>query len=465
MLLTRVFCLLAVWQSIANAESDDSIGIVSFSQLSRPRTHETGWWWRPVDRLSARAAFFHETSRPYSTSIRPRYIAGRFAQSCANREGAACDAGERLWGDVDTVAGYGELVTSFLRLSSGTLEQTGGFATRLERGYVRARLSFVEVEVGRDVLQLGPGDRYQVGWSENAAPLDQVRIATARPIVVSSDLRARVLYTVGRLRAPQTFAGTLVTIGRAQLDIGQRTEVGVTHLLQLGGEGALRLGPVDFIAEHLRRADKSGGLTDSSNRRFGGDVAVRFPELSAARLYYELIFEDIRQRRLLDAYRYDADHLLGLEVRFDGRHEFLVEWHKTGVRSQEHGQRISGFTNLGRTVGSALGPAAQSLFVADTMGLENVQVQGWLEAASLSSDRWAFLIDGPIDRTASGPDEERYRVGSRINAWLRHDLCVQVDVSFERIHDYSFMSGVSKNNGGVGTSLIWFPDLVLRASP
>ena len=59
--------------------------------------------------------------------------------------------------------------------------------------------------------------------------------------------------------------------------------------------------------------DISAGANDSSNRRFGGDVAVTVPELRGARLHYAVMFEDIR-RAAASAIRRDADHLFGLEL-------------------------------------------------------------------------------------------------------------------------------------------------------
>src|SRR5690606_196516 len=159
---------------------------------------------------------------------------------------------------------------------------------------------------------------------------------------------------------------------------------------QLGGDGARSLGFWDFIAEHVRRTDLSAGPTDSSNRRFGGDIAIRITELRA-RLYYALVFEDIRAKRFIDALRYDADHVFGIELPAlgsRGEHAALIEWQQTGFRSQEHRPRDTGFTHMGRVVGAPLGPDAMAIYVGGRLEFGWSKLYPWAEAAKLASDTY-----------------------------------------------------------------------------
>src|SRR5690606_12888303 len=150
-------------------------------------------------------------------------------------------------------------------------------------------------------------------WGANSAPVDHIRFITSRPLAITESLHLSGQYVLARLRAPQHFPGNLASIVRGQLDIAQNIELATFEIVQLGGDGAPSLGLVDFIHERGRRRDATAGATDSSNRRFGFDIAGRIAALSGLRLYYSLVFEDIRRARLIDAVRYDADHLLGLE--------------------------------------------------------------------------------------------------------------------------------------------------------
>jgi hypothetical protein len=233
----------------------------------------------------------------------------------------------------------------------------------------------------------------------------------------------------------------------------------VIQLLQLGGDGAPHLGVWDFLAEHVHRGDSSASASDTSNRRFGGNVTVRVPSLEHARVYYEIMFEDIRRAYLLDAIHYDADHLVGIELPLGpgARHALTVEWHQTGVRSQEHTPRTTGFTNAAFVVGAPLGPDAESFYLGARLSFDRFALSPWLELARLSSDSYEFIVNGPINRISSGEDEARYRLGTRVLVPLHDGLWLDGDAAFERVDDFAFEAGAGRNNVGLTASIIWYP--------
>lgn len=430
----------------------------AFALLEAPLVRR-GWWVIPVGRLRLTGTLFEVESRPYSTAVRPRDLsAGSISIACENQQGRPCGDGIGGYGEVDASAGYGTWSSAALRLRA----QAGqDFANRIEidRAYVTAELGPVAAEVGRDILVFGPSRRTQLGWGHHAAPMTHARISTSEPYRLTENLRGSAVYVVGRLRAPQTYPRSLVSIARAQLDVGTSLEIGVMQLLQLGGEGAPHLGLWDFIAEHVRRKDISAGEHDSSNRRFGGDIAFLIPELHV-RLYYSLVFEDIRRARWIDALRYDADHLFGIELGAlgrSGRDGLVIEWHETGFRSHEHTARTTGFSHLGRLVGSPLGPDARSLFVGGRWKLRFGDFYPSFEVAKLASDTYEQLTKGPITRLDKGVAELRYRAGARVRAELSPGLYLDLSSVFERVSDFAFEPGDNRNHVGGSASLVWYP--------
>jgi hypothetical protein len=416
-----------------------------------------GWWVEPMTRAKVRLSLNSDTERPYSTTARPRDIAGGVALSCEHSEGRPCGNGIGAYSEVDTSAGYGRWLTASLRVRGVT--GTDAFETELEldRAYVSAELDAITVEVGRDVMVLGPSSRTQLAWGDHTAPLDHVRLSTSEPLRLSSQLRVNGAYVVGRLRRPQTYPGGYVSIMRAQLDIADAVELGTMQLLQLGGHGAPAMSFLDFFAEHVHRADATASASDSSNRRFGGDISLHIPELGA-RLYYALIFEDIRRARFIDAVRYDADQLFGIDVptiALDPRCGMTIELHKTGVRSQEHTPRTTGFTNSGLAAGSPLGPDATSFYLGARIGAGALTVFPWIEYATLSSDTYVFEPYGPIDRLTSGPNESRYRLGTRARLFIRDDVRIEPEIAFERVQTLAFTPGSQRTNAGFAVSLTW----------
>jgi hypothetical protein len=420
-------------------------------------------WVVPLRRVALRSLLFRDQARPYSTDVRPRNLAGELALSCERQRGRPCGDGLALATELEAASGYGPWVAGVVRLRAAAGTADHDERLELDRAYVNAELGPLAVEVGRDILVLGPSSRTQLAWGTNAPPLDHVRVSTSEPFdLVGPDgavLRGNLLYVVGRLREPQTFPGNLVTMARGQIDLFNRIELGMMQLLQLGGEGAASIGLLDFVAEHVRRRDPSAGPSDSSNRRLAFDLAAQVPALMGARFYYQLVFEDLRDA-MGDAVRYDADHLVGAELAAIGpgrRHGLVVELVRTGVRSHEHSPRTTGFTHGGRLAGSSLGPDARSVYVGGRLELGWGAVLPWAELARLSSDTYTFVEDGGISRATRGTSELRYRGGGRLRLPLRNALRVEVEALLENVERSGFERGRRTQSLGVAAQLAWRP--------
>jgi hypothetical protein len=430
--------------------------------LTEARVHEllseapappAGWWVRPIERAALRIDAAHEAERGYSTAARPRDVAGELALACEDQHGRPCGHGLGLAAELDAAAGHGAWLAGAIRLRAQTGSARYPTALAVDRAYASAELGPIAAEVGRDVLVLGPAAHTLVGWSTNPPPLDQLRLSGARPLALSRQLGLNAVYVLGRLAAPQTYPGDLVSVARVQLDIADRFELGAMQLLQLGGDGAPGFGLWDFVLEHVRRRDASASATDSSNRRLGFDVAARIAGFGGARITYQLMFEDLR-KHFGDALRYDADHVVGIETRW-----LTVEWQHTGVRSYEHTPRLTGFTSGGRIVGDPLGPAAHAVFVGGRIPVRWGVVMPWAEVAELASDTYTFFDHGPIVRTGDGPAELRFRLGARARIALGDGLELDPEVALEDVERAAYVSGARRINGVVRAVVVWRPSV------
>lgn len=429
--------------------------------LTEARLHELvpdapalppGWWIRPIERAALRATAADEDARGYSTAVRPRNLVGRLAMSCEGQEGRPCGHRLDLGAEIDAAAGYGAWTAGAVRLGVQTGSEPDASTLTLERAYVNAELGPIAAEVGRDVIALGPATPTRVGWSPNAPPLDHLRLSGARPLALSRHVRANLVYILGRLAEPQTYPDDLVTIARAQVDLYDRFELGAMQLLQLGGDGAPRIGLWDFVLEHVRRRDPSAGPSDSSNRRVGLDLAARIAGLGGARITYQLMFEDLRQE-IVSAVRHDADHVLAVQTRW-----LTVEWHRTGVRAYEHAPRFTGLTSGGRVVGDPLGPAAHAVIVGGRIATRVGVVMPWIEVARFASDTYEFPDPGPVARIAGGPAELRFRIGARARLAIGHGLELDPEAALEDVERASFVPGARHINAMLRAVLVWRPD-------
>lgn len=408
-----------------------------------------GAWLRPIERAALRVEAAHEDERGYSTAVRPRDVAGELALACEGQDGRPCGHGLGLAAELDAAAGYGAWLAGAVRLRAQTGSARYPTGLDVDRAYASAELGPIAVELGRDVLVLGPAAHTRVGWSDNPPPLDQIRLSGTRPLALTPALRLDAVYVLGRLAAPQTYPGDLVSIARAQLDIAGRVELGAMQLLQLGGDGAPGFGLWDFVLEHVRRRDSSASASDSSNRRLGLDVAARIDGFGGARITYQLMFEDLRHQ-LGSALRYDADHVVDLTTRW-----LTIEWQHTGMRSYEHTPRVTGFTSGGRIVGDPLGPAAHAVFVGGRFALPWGVVMPWAEVAALATDRYAFPAGQPIVRIAGGPTELRVRIGARARIALADRLELDPEAAVEDVADAAYVPGARRINAVVRATIVW----------
>jgi hypothetical protein len=379
------------------------------------------------------------------------------AVTCEHREGRSCGDGAGLELELDSAAGYGEWLAAATRVRAvaGTGDRDSD--VELDRAHASAELGPVALLVGRDVIVLGPSERTQALWGDQVAALDQVRLSTSRPLPIlgegGSVLRASAIYYIGRLRDPQAHEGTLVDATRFQADLWNTVELGLTHLIQLGGDGAPGFSAGDFLLEHVQHNAESG---EFANHRLSADAAVTLPRLAGLRIYYELAAEDLRDQ-VGSMLRRDADHVVGVSIdRVSPRMGMLVELTSTGVRSHEHSLFTTGMTNAGRVAGNPLGPGSLSAFLGLRIALGDLAARPWLEVVRQSNDLYASGT-GDIVRTRDLPEEWRARAGSRLSLRLSPDLRIDLRTLAERVTTADFVPDRSRWNAAAEVSAAWTP--------
>ena len=425
---------------------------------------ESGFWLRPLETATLRALALHEHDRPYSLPVRPRNLAGDVGYSCAGAEGRPCGGGLALLPEVDSSAGWGTWLSAStrLRLDFGNNRYAPG--VELDRAYLKAQLGPLALEAGRDVIALGPSARAGIQVSRNAAPFDQLRAWTrpfSLPFLDPDAVRVSFFYFLARLRDPQFHEGAFIDCTRMQLDLFRRVQLGGTRLLQFGGSGAPPIGPGSFITEHFGRYYDAKG-TPLGDNRLAFDLSVAVPDLLGARFYTELSFEDFRKQEL-NVFRYDADYLAGAELRAieaGPLRRVLVEAVKTGRLSQEGLYWLTGWTNAGRTLGSALGPDAFSLELRADLELPFARLSPWVQGVRFFSD--TYKDDGQggggvvVDQ--AGPSETRARAGVEVSMPLGPTLRLEANLFVEHVTAPDFVAGTSRRNAGVLAALRYLPD-------
>jgi hypothetical protein len=175
-------------------------------------------------------------------------------------------------------------------------------------------------------------------------------------------------------------------------------------------------------------------------------------------VYYEIAFEDTR-KAFWNSVQYDADHLVGLElraIRLGPWRRLFIELEHTGWVSQEHFVFTTGMTNAGRTLGSALGPDGTSLWIRADLEHGPLTFSPWFEWLRYVGDFYGSDQEHGVFVTARGPIEHRQRIGVDAQA-IFSSLKATLGIFGERIANAALVNGDTRWSEGVRGALTWTP--------
>jgi hypothetical protein len=386
---------------------------------------------------------------------------GGIEVSCEHQEGRPCGQGGGALLELDSAAGFGRYLSAFARVQVMAGANEWAVRGAIDRLYLNGQIGPVALEVGRDVLKLGPGVHTQLIWGTHAPPLDHVRIQTAHPLKIPKiPVTVTAMYAFGLLRDPQTFHNTQVSLQRLAIALFDQVEIGAQQLLQLNGDGAIHFDFADFVAEHFTRKYPE---VAASNRRDSLEAVYTNRWAHGLRIYYELAFEDFR-KKVVDMFLYDCDHLLGFQLAAltaRGRHGLTVELQHNGPYSQEHAYFTTGLTNAGRVIGAPLGPDSWSVYTEVRVDIGRASLKPWFEWARLSSDLYNAIEFGPILVISHGIPEDRVRFGVSAHWPFHPEFRLDGRMLYEHVERFAFKNGQegrsTADNGGIELSLIYAP--------
>ncbi|MGH7408383.1 MAG: capsule assembly Wzi family protein [Candidatus Methylomirabilales bacterium] len=321
---------------------------------------------RPLEFVHVGGAFTDEQARP------------------GNRQGESLEEGGngRL-----TAAGWGvwrETAAVYVRPEGTVNEETSRF--RLGETYVKVERWNVELEVGRDNLWWGPGFHGALILSNNARPLDMVKLASAEAFVLPWIFRYlgpfKVTWFLGQLEEDRDFPRAKVSGLRLNIAPASWVEVGLSRVIQFGGEGRpsprVEDIPCLFVA---CRSTREGGADNGTNNNevYGLDVAFVIrgvdrlvPVARTVQVYAEYGFEDLGTPESAPPYPKHGSVLVGLylpDLFLSAQSDLRVEYAHLGRPWYTHSIYTSGFTLDGRVLGHQIGGDAESLYVRTTRWL------------------------------------------------------------------------------------------------
>lgn len=309
-----------------------------------------------------------------------------------------------------------------------------------------------EVAAGRNSMWWGPGFHGALLLTDNAYPLDTIRLNNIYPFRLPWILRK-----IGRFNA-QIFASRLEekrTIQNPWL-CGWRVDYtprdflkfGFGHMLMFGGKGVRRLGFAHFWGAASLVFSAAGGETETEDHIISGDVQLfirridRFlPIATGAKLYAEWGAEDEEGNRpinlasIIGAHFTDVFKIAG----FDGKIEFA----KFDRIWYTHYRYASGYTRRGNIIGHPLGGDSEEIAMTAIFNFPNE----YETSVTLCHQR-----RGLSTSCLETVDELRvkFSVMDALKMYNIHGLSIDVFYEMENINNFDNMSGNDIRNHIIG---------------
>lgn len=314
----------------------------------------------------------------------------------------------------------------------------------LHKGYAKVSQWNIELEAGRDTMWLGQGYHGTLLLSNNAPPLDMLKLSNPVPTMLPwyFSYLGPLKYTffAARLEEDRDFPHAALAGGRVVIKPHPLLELGVAGTLIFGGEGA---GPVGIPGE-----------TAQEDGRMAFDMRLRLPFLRNAEFYAEYAGEDL----LTDSpYWYeplfnDVAWLVGIyfpRVFDDGRTDFRVEYSNNAFKQGPghggiwygHTQYTSGYTYKQMILGHHMGPDAQDIFARVTHHLKNDLALG------LDYEHMERGV------TVGRVEEKSNAVGADVTYDYSERWRVCVRYGFESIDNFNLIPGRDRDNHLLMTAL------------
>ncbi len=368
--------------------------------------------------------------------------------SFINNQGLRFQNGLNSAATFESRAQIGDFLTLYLQPEFRGNEEFA--AGRLATGYAKLTLYNVELLAGRDSLWWGPGLHGSLILSNNAPPLDQVRIGTAEPFLLPWIGKwvgpTKLLFFLARLEKRRDHP-------RAKL-AGMRLTFAPVSVLELGASRTVQFDGDD--RPRLRLRDYPRVLFDPE----AGEISARRPEFrrhNVVGIDGDLRLHDVhryylpaRDLRLYGEFSWDDTccddnfftanvvpnrdtisgvagvHLLGLfgQEGLDARFEYAA----TSRFSFNHFQFRSGYWTRGHVISHFIGTEGQDYFS---------RVTNWLTPNLMLGVELNRAVSGSTVQDFPGPKERR--VGGGI------DLSYRFNGKFSIFGAYQLMDTTNRN--------------------
>ena len=331
-------------------------------------------------------------------------------------------------------AQIGDFLTFYLQPEGQLNEEFG--ALRLAAGYVKLTLWNVELLVGRDSLWWGPALHGSLIMSNNAPPLDQVRIGSAEPFLLPWVGEyvgpMKLLFFIAQLEERRDHPHAKLSGMRATVSPFSFLELGVSRAVMFGGDTRPEL-DVSEYPRVLVQPDAGDVTTPErfrNNNLFAIDAELRLRNVNRyylpsrdLRLYGEFGWDDTCCRSNFIPLRRAISTLVGVHMlgMFGLDIDARVEYTRTSDASFNHRQFRSGYWTRGEVISHYAGSDGEDWF-SRVVNRVTPDVMLGLELNRATIGRTVLGFDGPKERRIGGAVDISWNITDRWAAFGRYQL-------------------------------------------
>jgi hypothetical protein len=330
----------------------------------------------------------------------------------------------RLWNHLSFY--YRPILTTF-EGENGKLE--------LEKGYLKGEAFNVELEVGRDSLWWGPGYHGALLMSNNARPLDLIKLSNPRPFLLPlvGPLKFNLFFSRLDYDEPSIPKPLLYGL-RINFKPHRIFEFGLSHVAIFEGEGRKDLSFGDYFKVLYSNENRDGTKLDS-NQQVAIDFVLRWPDFDkilplarSLKFYGEYGAEDtgfLPDRRA---------YLLGFfmnDLLLTGRVDLRLEYTNTSpsdVPAAWYQHRYYPPTYHERIFGHHVGSNGDDFFVRLTAYLSSKVLFG-------------FDFDAEAHGKADAVQTKSYQWGADLDYWINDRMNLKGRYILEKIKDPDSIAG------------------------
>lgn len=227
-----------------------------------------------------------------------------------------------------------------------------------------------EYAIGRASMWWGPGFHGSVLMTDNAFPMDTLRINNILPFrlpwVFKKTGRWSSIWFISRLEEKFNPSHVMVTGWKLDYIPAGFLKLGIGHILMFGGKGVNRYGFHDFVGNSSLFFSSGGGMDDPENHIMSCDGQIflrridRFlPIATGAKLYTEWGAEDesknipVNLARITGVYFTDVFRIPGFDIKAE-----MARFHKVFYT---HFKYISGYSRRGNFIGHHVGGDSEDI--------------------------------------------------------------------------------------------------------